>query len=86
MPPDLHEAFADGGNAAVFCLRGGWGSGRLLRDNIYGTIDQDVWRRDFTCNALYYNIEDFSIWDYVGGAADVRERSLRLIRKTWQKR
>jgi poly(A) polymerase len=53
--------------------------GRLLRDNVYGSIDQDVWRRDFTCNALYYNIEDFSIWDYVGGVEDVRERTLRLI-------
>ncbi|MGH8250364.1 MAG: polynucleotide adenylyltransferase PcnB [Steroidobacteraceae bacterium] len=53
--------------------------GRLLRDNVYGTIDQDVWRRDFTCNALYYNIEDFSIWDYVGGVDDVRSRTLRLI-------
>ena len=53
--------------------------GRLLRDNVYGSIDQDVWRRDFTCNALYYNIEDFSIWDYTGGAEDVRNRTLRLI-------
>jgi poly(A) polymerase len=53
--------------------------GRLLRDNVYGSIDQDVWRRDFTCNALYYNIEDFSIWDYVGGFADVRARILRMI-------
>jgi poly(A) polymerase len=54
-------------------------TGRLLRDNRYGTVDQDVWRRDFTCNALYYNIEDFSIWDYVGGVADVKSRTLRLI-------
>ena len=53
--------------------------GRLLRDNVYGTIDQDVWRRDFTCNALYYNIEDFSIWDYVGGFEDIRARTIRLI-------
>ncbi len=53
--------------------------GRLLRDNLYGSIDQDVWRRDFTCNALYYNIEDFSIWDYAGGVADVQARRLRLI-------
>ena len=53
--------------------------GRLLRDNLYGTIDQDVWRRDFTCNALYYNIEDFSIWDYVGGVPDIRARTIRLI-------
>ena len=53
--------------------------GRILRDNVYGTIDQDVWRRDFTCNALYYNIQDFSLWDYVGGAEDVKARVLRLI-------
>jgi len=53
--------------------------GRILRDNVYGSIEQDVWRRDFTCNALYYNIEDFSIWDYVGGVADIRSRTLRLI-------
>ncbi len=55
------------------------GRGRLLRDNLYGSIDQDVWRRDFTCNSLYYNIEDFSIWDYTGGVADVHARTLRLI-------
>ncbi len=36
-------------------------SGRILRDNVYGTIDEDVWRRDFTVNALYYNIADFSV-------------------------
>jgi poly(A) polymerase len=54
-------------------------SGRILRDNVYGTIDEDVWRRDFTVNALYYNITDFSIWDYVGGVKDVGARTLRLI-------
>jgi poly(A) polymerase len=54
-------------------------SGRILRDNVYGTIDADVWRRDFTCNSLYYNIADFSIWDYVNGAADVSARTLRMI-------
>ncbi|MBS0366087.1 MAG: polynucleotide adenylyltransferase PcnB [Proteobacteria bacterium] len=54
-------------------------SGRILRDNVYGTIDQDVWRRDFTANSLYYNIADFSIWDYVDGVADVRAHTLRLI-------
>ena len=53
--------------------------GRILRDNLYGTIEEDVWRRDFTANALYYNIEDFSVWDYVGGVEDARKRVLRLI-------
>ena len=53
--------------------------GRLLRDNMYGSIDEDVWRRDFTVNALYYNIADFSIWDYMGGLADIQAKRLRLI-------
>jgi poly(A) polymerase len=53
--------------------------GRIVRDNLYGTIEEDVWRRDFTANALYYNISDFSVWDYVNGVADARERVLRLI-------
>jgi poly(A) polymerase len=54
-------------------------TGRILRDNVYGTIDADVWRRDFTCNSLYYNIADFSIWDYCGGVEDIAARKLKLI-------
>lgn len=53
--------------------------GRLLRDNAYGGIDEDVWRRDFTVNSLYYNIADFTVWDYVGGVADVHDKRLELI-------
>ena len=53
--------------------------GRILRDNRYGTIDDDVWRRDFTANSLYYNIADYSIWDYTGGVDDIRAGVLRLI-------
>jgi poly(A) polymerase len=58
-------------------------SGRILRDNVYGSIDDDIWRRDFTVNALYYNIADFSVWDYTGGIEDVRTRTLRLIDDPW---
>jgi poly(A) polymerase len=54
-------------------------TGRILRDNVYGTIDEDVWRRDFTANSLYYNISDFSIWDYVGGVEDIAAKRLRLL-------
>jgi poly(A) polymerase len=54
-------------------------TGRILRDNIYGTIEEDVWRRDFACNGLYYSIEDFSIWDFVGGVRDVKESRLTMI-------
>ncbi len=53
--------------------------GRIVRDNVYGDIDNDVWRRDFTINALYYNIEDFTVVDYVGGFEDIRAGCLRLI-------
>jgi poly(A) polymerase len=53
--------------------------GRILQDNVYGTIDDDVWRRDFTVNSLYYNIEDFSVIDYVGGMNDIRAGRIRLI-------
>ena len=53
--------------------------GRIVRDNVYGTIEEDAIRRDFTANALYYAIEDFSVRDYVGGFEDVRNRLMRLI-------
>ena len=53
--------------------------GRILRDNVYGSIDEDVWRRDFTCNALYYNIADFSIWDYTDGFEDIKKKRIVLI-------
>ncbi len=53
--------------------------GRLLRDNIYGSIEDDAVRRDFTANALYYDIADFSLRDYCGGFEDIQNRVLRLI-------
>ena len=54
-------------------------SGRLVRDNVYGSIEEDAVRRDFTANALYYSIADFGVHDYVGGFDDVQARTLRLI-------
>lgn len=54
-------------------------NGMLLRDNVYGTLEEDAWRRDFTVNALYYNIRDFSVVDYTGGMADLRAGRLRII-------
>jgi len=53
--------------------------GRLVRDNVYGTIEEDAVRRDFTVNALYYDIADFSVLDAVGGMDDLQRRVLRLI-------
>jgi poly(A) polymerase len=53
--------------------------GRIMQDNVYGTLEQDAWRRDFTINALYYNIRDFSIVDYTGGIEDLNAGLIRLI-------
>lgn len=53
--------------------------GRILRDNTFGTIEEDAVRRDFTVNALFYDIADFSVIDYVGGLADIERGELRLI-------
>jgi poly(A) polymerase len=53
--------------------------GRIVRDNIWGTIEEDALRRDFRVNALYYDISDFSVRDYVGGMQDLHDRVLRLI-------
>ncbi len=53
--------------------------GRILRDNVYGQLEDDVWRRDFTVNALYYDVRDFTVVDYVGGMKDIEAGRLRLI-------
>ena len=53
--------------------------GRILRDNVWGSIEEDALRRDFRVNALYYDIADFSVIDYVGGIEDLEQRRLRLI-------
>ncbi len=54
-------------------------NGRILRDNVYGTLEDDAWRRDFTVNALYYNIADFSVVDHTGGMEDIKSGRLRMI-------
>lgn len=53
--------------------------GRILRDNVYGRIEEDAWRRDFTINSLYYDIENFAVLDYIGGLADLKAGVIRLI-------
>lgn len=54
-------------------------NGRIVRDNVFGALADDVWRRDFTANALYYDISNFSVIDYVGGYQDIMQRRLHLI-------
>ncbi len=53
--------------------------GRILSDNVYGELDEDALRRDFTINALYYNIRDFSVVDFTTGFQDLQAGVLRLI-------
>ena len=53
--------------------------GPIRNDNVYGTIEEDAWRRDFTINALYYDIEDFSVLDYADGMTDLKAGLIRLI-------
>lgn len=55
------------------------GQGMILRDNVYGTIEEDALRRDFTVNALYYDIRDFSVIDYASGMEDLQNGLLRLM-------
>jgi poly(A) polymerase len=54
-------------------------NGLIVRDNVFGGLEDDAWRRDFTVNALYYNIDDFSVVDYTGGLADLKAGVLRII-------
>jgi poly(A) polymerase len=53
--------------------------GMLVRDNVYGTLEEDAWRRDFTINSLYYDIRDSSIVDYTGGFKDIERKQVRMI-------
>ncbi len=53
--------------------------GLILRDNLFGTHEEDATRRDFTVNALYYDPEREEVWDWHGGVADAKRRVLRII-------
>lgn len=54
-------------------------AGRVLRDNVYGTLADDAVRRDFTCNALYYDPVTETVHDFVGGISDLNDRLIRMI-------
>ena len=53
--------------------------GRILRDNVFGTQEQDATRRDFCINALFYDPATQEIWDYHDGVGDLKRRRLRMI-------
>ncbi|WP_290648791.1 polynucleotide adenylyltransferase PcnB [Aquisalimonas sp.] len=70
----LHDPDNDDGGGDVAME-----DGRILRDNVYGTVEEDALRRDFTVNSLYYNIADFSVVDFANGFDDLEAGRLRLI-------
>ena len=72
-PAETTPAAAEGANAHVAA------NGVILRDNAYGTVDEDAFRRDFTVNALYYDPQDDVLLDYCDGMADIASGTLRLI-------
>ncbi len=53
--------------------------GRIIRDNVFGSLEEDALRRDFSINALYYNIRDDSIVDFTSGMNDLDQKMLRMI-------
>jgi poly(A) polymerase len=53
--------------------------GLILRDNVYGTLEEDAFRRDFTINALYYDPETEEVLDFVGGLTDLGNADLKFI-------
>lgn len=53
--------------------------GMLIEDNVYGTLEQDAWRRDFTANSLYYQVETGTIIDFTGGYQDIQHKRLCMI-------
>jgi len=69
----LHDPNGDAGGDRVI------EDGMIVRDNVYGTLEEDALRRDFTINALYYNIADFTVVDYTGGMEDLEAGVVRLI-------
>lgn len=61
----------DGENTAI--------KGHIISDNVFGTIDEDAHRRDFTCNALYFDIENSDILDFCNGVEDIKQKKLKFI-------
>ena len=54
-------------------------SGMLVRDNVYGTIEEDAQRRDFSINAVYYSIKDYSLLDFAHGIEAIKKRKIKMI-------
>ena len=54
-------------------------TGRIIRDNEFGSVEEDAIRRDFRCNALYYDPAKKKIWDFMDGLDDIQQKKLVVI-------
>ncbi len=79
--PDAAPAAEAGGPAPVVVASAGppTAAEMIHRDNTFGTPEEDAFRRDFTINALFYDIATFSVIDSVGGLSDLERRTIRSI-------
>ncbi len=73
----LVHVFFSGENIEVSTFRAN--SGDLQDENVYGTVEEDAWRRDFTVNALYYNLVDKKVLDFTDGLSDLKAGVIRMI-------
>jgi len=53
--------------------------GRIIHDNVFGNLEEDAIRRDFTVNALFYDLQKAEVIDFVGGMEDLKKRQLKMI-------
>lgn len=75
-----HDSDPDGDDATPDSHRSRQSDkGLLLRDNVYGTLEEDAVRRDLTVNALYYDAASFTVYDHVHGMRDLRKQSVCII-------
>ena len=59
--------------------------GMVLRDNFYGSLKDDVFRRDFTINGLYFDVKNSQVIDYVGGLEDLKKLQINMIGNPYER-
>ncbi len=79
MGPEIIEVTTFRGSAENSHLQQANASGMLVRDNVFGSVEDDAVRRDFTMNALYYDPSNHEVLDFVGGYDDLEDGMIRII-------
>ncbi len=78
-PPEVPDSWEEGEESELAAEAEEHPRDAVVETEVFGSPAEDAWRRDFTVNALFYNIADYSILDYVGGMEDLEARLLRSI-------